>query len=203
MAEVEPAARMLGMVAALRQGRPEDVLRDAPSTLEAVADEPLLTARVHAWLAQAHLATGDLVEASRAARAAITAAKAGGDTAGVEQLRGLLGQITLARQAAATQANEPPPLPDTPVARASAALDAGRNDEGEALALTARAAAQADGDAREEVLALLALARVPHRTREALLAARDVADDSDDMNLVTAVAHAADAAGLPFPPKVF
>ena len=53
------------------------------------------------------------------------------------------------------------------------------------------------------MLALLALARVPTCTTEAILDAAAVADESNDMNLVTAVAQAAKAAKVVLPSKVF
>ena len=47
------------------------------------------------------------------------------------------------------------------------------------------------------------LARLPHRTESALKQAHQIADTSGDMNLVTAVARAAKAAGVDFGVRVF
>ena len=58
-------------------------------------------------------------------------------------------------------------------------------------------------DAREEVLSLLALARIPGRCEAAIKDAQSVADSSSDKNLVTAVARAARAAGVPLPKQIF
>jgi hypothetical protein len=80
------------------------------------------------------------------------------------------------------------------------ALRAGRTDEAAALATAAHARASGP---REAVLALLALAEVPGRARYALVSAHEVADACGDPNLVTAVARAAKAAGVEFPPYVF
>ena len=86
---------------------------------------------------------------------------------------------------------------------AVAALDAGKLKSGELLALGALRQARDANDNRESVLALLALARLPHRTEAALMQAHAIADASGDMNLVTAVAHAAKAAGMSFGVRVF
>ena len=86
---------------------------------------------------------------------------------------------------------------------AVAALDAGRTQAGELLALGALSQARAAQDNREIILALLALARLPHRTTAALKQAHGVADASGDMNLVTAVSRAAKAAGVEFDVFIF
>jgi hypothetical protein len=52
-------------------------------------------------------------------------------------------------------------------------------------------------------MALLALARAPGEAEAAVREAADVADRSNDMNLVTAVARAARAAGVVLPPLIF
>lgn len=180
--------------------------QDAEGTLElfddalaAAVDRPALRARLHGWHAQALLQVRRPEEASSAALRGIRAAKSIGDADGIAALRDLQAQALA--QAGALKA----PRPDvtTPVGLAVAALDEGREKAGELLALGAFRQAQAAGDDRESVLALLALARLPHRTEAALRQAGELADASGDMNLVTAVAKAFKAAGVEVAAKVF
>jgi hypothetical protein len=100
-------------------------------------------------------------------------------------------------------ASKPALATTTPVGLAVEALDKGETKRGELLALGAHRLAVRDGDVREQVLALLALARIPHRTTAAIDEAARVADESGDANLVTAVAKAAKAAGHALPKHVF
>ena len=82
-------------------------------------------------------------------------------------------------------------------------MDAGDLEGGAALARQARIEAQSMGNARDEVFALLALARIDGQEDSAIRAAFAVADASDDKNLVTAVSRAAGAASVKIPKKVF
>jgi hypothetical protein len=195
----------LAMVHALRRGDLQGVIQQCESALHAADGRPALQARVHAWVAQAHLGLGQARSARTSLRLALALARFSDDTAGLEELKELQTRIFSASLAS----NQAPAhggaaeLPDTPVAHAVAALDAGDLDTGARLARDARTLAQDQGDTREEVLALLALARIPGETGTAILAAADVADDAGDMNLVTAVAKAAKAAGITLEAKVF
>jgi hypothetical protein len=178
---------------------PEGALELMEDALAAAVDRPGLRARLHGWHAQALLGLRRPEEASSAALRGIKAARSIGDADGIAALRDL--QTQAIAQAGALKA--PPPDVTTPVGMAVAALDAGRDKAGELLALGALRQAQAEGDSRETVLALLALARLPHRTDSALRQAHEIADASDDMNLVTAVAKAAKAAGVDLGVRIF
>jgi len=162
------------------------------------ARRPDLCARGWTWLAQAHLQRNHIRPARNALRQAAAIATAIGDDAGLE----VISNLRRAVGAKAMQA-APPPQTDTAVGRACAALDAGKLEEGAELARIAFAEATRDNNPREQVLALLALARVPGQAEPAIRRAAEVADHSNDRNLVTAVAHAARAAGVVFAPKVF
>ncbi|MDG1482967.1 MAG: hypothetical protein P8R54_25475 [Myxococcota bacterium] len=177
----------------------EGALELFEDALAASVDRPALRARLHGWHAQALLQVRRPEEASSAALRGIRAARSIGDSDGVTALRDL--QTQAIAQAGALKA--PPPDVTTPVGLAVAALDDGRNKAGELLALGAFRQAQAAGDDREAVLAMLALARLPHRTEAALRRAHGLADASGDMNLVTAVAKAFNAAGVEIKAKVF
>lgn len=167
--------------------------------LAASVDRPALRARLHGWRAQALLQLRRPEDASSAALQGIRAARAAGDADGLTALRDLQSQALA--QAGALKA--PPPDVTTPVGLAVSALDAGKLKSGELLALGALRQALDAKDNRESVLALLALARLPHRTEAALMQAHAIADSSGDMNLVTAVARAAKAAGINFGVRVF
>ena len=177
----------------------------APEALAISKDRKPLRARVIAWLAQAEMFSGNYKAASQAVRQAMALAAELGDTDGGTQLKSLQAQIAMKRQQAKGLVASPLPidLPDTPVSRANALLSMGDLVEGERLAREAFALAAEAGDAREQVLALLALARIPARAEEAIFAAHAVADAASDMNLVTAVAKAAGVAGVVIPARVF
>ncbi len=178
------------------------VLALAPDALEASKDNPALRARVLAWLGQAEMFVGNFKGATQAVRQAIQMAQAQEDNQAVLQLRSLLAQITMRRQAA-LPAVPPTELMDTPLFRADAAISRGAYEEGEALARAVVEAGKASGDPRDQVLALLAIARIPGKAEQAIAEAAQVADASSDMNLVSAVARAAKSVGLEIPAKVF
>lgn len=184
----------------LQARQPAEAVARLEALIDDAAERPALQARLHAWSAQAHLALYDPSAARRHLSRALRIARSQGDADALEALQPLQQMVFAALTARAAPG---PELPDTPAARAVAAYDAGDPVEGARLALEARATAQQSGDAKEEVVALLALARSPEHTAGALLEAADVADRSGDFNLVTAVAKAARAAGRPLDPKVF
>ena len=161
------------------------------------ADRPTLQARLAAWTAQAHQLNGDLESALTHIREAIALAQAAGEVDAIAPLRHLKASIVSGR--AAVSAAMQAPLPDTPVGRALAEIDGGRHEEGSRLARQARILAQSEGNYRDEVLALLTLARVPGQEDSAIRAAYQVADQSDDKNLVTAVSRAANMAKVELP----
>jgi hypothetical protein len=171
----------------------------ADSALALLTERPALAARLHAWAAQAHIGRQDFKAARRRLSAALRAARQTGRADEVSALQPLQQQIMAAMTARARGAE----TPTTPAAAAVAAYDAGDLEAGERLALQARALAERSGDDKEAVVSLLALARTPARRAEAIREAADVADRSGDRNLVTAVAHAARAAQVVLPPKVF
>ncbi len=179
-------------------------------------DRPALEARGAAYRAQALRELGRLDEAERAAAAAVQLAKRAGDVDGVAQLRGLHASIlagVAATRAAAQERARDATLADQPddaliagltgaeraaalVRKAGALADAGRAEECLAVTTRAVAEARAAGTPREEVLALLCAARVAVDPAVPIGAAHMVADMASDMNLVTAVARAARAAGV-------
>ena len=212
----------------LRAGRDADVL--AVLTRLPADLVPELRARAEAWRAQALRGLGRVEEADRVVVLAIRLAKQAGDVDGVRELRvlqaGIVASLAHHRTAEAERAKDA-----ALVGREDEALLAGAaDDEERSQRLLRRGQAELDGGntvaalrsfaaasdhaarsglPRPQVLALLARARA-HATSvdvaavEATIhAAHALADDSDDMNLVTAVAHAARAAGVTLAPPAF
>ncbi|MFZ5476016.1 MAG: hypothetical protein ACOZNI_04515 [Myxococcota bacterium] len=179
--------------------------RDAEGALRAldgfVSADPALAARSASYRAQALRALARVEEAERAAAEAVRLAKAAGDPDAVTALRQLHASI-LASVAAMRTAERRHTGDTSDVSRVLSLAGEGRPDEALALARVIRERARAAGDAREEVLALLACARVAD-AEPWIAEAHAVADASDDMNLVTAVAQAARAAGVRLAPPRF
>ena len=186
---------LLEMVLALKKGDGAKALEVADTAYEGAAGRPALEARVLTWWAQALQIAGDRDGARARLGAALAKAEEAGDAAGVEAIQPLLAELA--------PASKPLVASTTPVGLAVEALDKGETKRGELLALGAHRLAVRDGDVREQVLALLALARLPHRKIAAIDEAARVADESGDANLVTAVAKAAKAAGHALPKHVF
>ena len=212
---------------ALRESRWDDVLSHV-ACVPADAAAPV-RARVEAWRAQALRALGRVDEAAEAVRDAVRLARDAGDVDGVRVLRGLQDSIhasvAAARVAEAGRAEDRAllQLDDAAllagaaddaervsrcVKRAQAQVDAGLLDDAAgSLALAAGHAAGAD--LRGRVLLDLTAARLEHARGDTsavharVRAAHALADAHDDMNLVTAVAHAARAAGVVIRPPGF
>ncbi|HCH63348.1 MAG: hypothetical protein CL927_12870 [Deltaproteobacteria bacterium] len=184
----------------MQQGRFKEAAEVLPLLVEAAdaAGRADLCARGLTWLGHAHLQRNDLRSARAALRKAAAIATALGESNGIEAISDLRKAVG----AKAMQAS-PPHLTETALGQACAALDDGDTASGEQLALEALEQAQDARNPRDQVLALLALARVPGRAESSIHKAAAVADRSNDRNLVTAVAHAARAAGVLFAPKVF
>lgn len=186
-------------------------------------DRPGLEARAASYRAQALRELGRVEEAERAAASAVQLAKKAGDAEGVTQLRALHASILQgvaatkladqerARDAALAHTHDEDLLAGLVGAERAAALvrkagalvDAGLLADALVTADRAREEAHAAGAPREEVLALLCAARAAVDPAPFVLAAHAVADATNDMNLVTAVARAARAAGVTLPAPRF
>jgi len=166
-----------------------------------IGDRPALRARHTTWMAQAHQLVGDLPNAARKIREAIALAQAAGETDAIPALKQLKATIVRGKVAADVAANAP--LPDTLLGQAVSAIDRGDITEGAHLARQARIEAQSMANHRDEVFALLALARIGGQEDSAIRAAYEVADATEDKNLVTAVSRAAKAANITLPKKLF
>ncbi len=199
-ASEDPAAEpAMAMVSALQASDWSGALVPLEAGLQAAQGRDALLARMHAWAAQALLQLVRLKEAGQHLRLALRHARAAGDAEGLAALQPLQQQLFAMRAAA----NAGAPLPDTALGRALGALDEEDWERGEALVHEAIAEADQEGEAREQVIARLAFARVPGRAHQAIHDAWAIADASNDMNLVTAVVKAAKAADVELAKKVF
>ncbi len=197
----EPA--LLQGWSALKAGAFEAALThlDAPFT------DPGLEARRWAFRAQAYSGLGRVNEAERAAAEAVRWAKREPGGPGVEAIRGLHARI-LASVAAAQIADKEAKADEALLQRATADVRAEGLDvllrRANILAKHCRFA-EAEADARtvwqesegprDRVLAALTLARLDP-SGDWIALAHQVADASEDQNLMTAVAHAARIAGV-------
>ena len=204
---------------ALRAGEHARVLE----LLQALPAElaPAQRGRSEAWRAQALRALGRVEEADRAVVEAIRSAKAAGDVEGVRQLRELQASVVASlaakRHADSARAADlalldrpdaellagvegPEARADLLLRRASARIDAGRLEDALGDVQRAGEEALAAGVPRPRVLVLLARARLARARGEEpgghVREAHALADASDDMNLITAVAQAARATGV-------
>lgn len=191
----------VALVQALARQDGEQALKLAEALEPVIGNRPSLRARHATWMAQAYQIVGKLPEAAAMIRQAITLAQAAGDTDAIPALKQLKAEIVRGKVAADVAANMP--LPETLLGRAVKAIDDNDYETGASLARQARIEAQSMGNFRDEVFALLALARIPGQEDSAIRAAYDVADSVDDKNLVTAVSRAAKAADVPLPKKIF
>lgn len=191
----------VALVNALSRQDGEHALTLSTALEPLIGDRPALRARHATWTAQAHQLRGDFDKAASMIRTAIALAQAAGESEALPGLKALKADIV--RGKVASKSADALPLPDTLLGRAVAAMDAGDLKGGAALARQARIEAQSMGNARDEVFALLALARIDGQQDSAIRAAFAVADASDDKNLVTAVSRAAGAASVALPKKVF
>ena len=191
----------VALVHALSRQDGERALALATTLEPLIGDRPALRARHATWSAQAHQICGDFENAATQIRLAIALAQAAGESDALPGLKALKADIV--RRKVASKSANALPLPDTLLGRAVSAMDAGDLEGGAALARQARIEAQSMGNARDEVFALLALARIDGQEDSAIRAAFAVADASDDKNLVTAVSRAAGAASVKLPKKVF
>jgi len=184
---------------AVQDDRFAEALEMIEGTISDRTDRPLLHARLLAWEGQSWLGLNQLERAQQSILKGMSLARRTGDKPGVRALQGLHRNV-LARMAAL----KPPPLHQpTLLSEAQQAFDKGELETGAELARRALHKARSEDDPREQVLALLALARSPALAQDAVLRAHRVAQDSEDSNLVSAVARAASAAQVELPAHVF
>ena len=191
----------VALVQALARQDGDEALALAMSLDPLIGDRPALRARHATWMAQAHQLRGEIDLATNMIRHAISLATIAGDADAIPALKALKAQLVTGKIAAASAGQLP--MPETLLGRAVHAMDQGEMADGASLARQARIEAQSTANSRDEVLSLLALARIPGQEDSAIRAAYEVADQSDDKNLVTAVSRAARAAAVPLPKKVF
>lgn len=216
------AATLERAIEAIRQDRPMEAHTQL-QTLLGDSLSPALRARALGLSAQALLLLGRADEAAPVARKALSAARALDDVKGVEQIRALYTQI-YARMAEDARARQ---LAEEESRAVSAPLEellaAAQSPEERVMAMVRKVNALAEagtpdpalgqravdasltlhGAPREQVLALLALARSSSQKSELYERALAIADEADETALAGAVARAARADGIAFEPKIF
>lgn len=198
-------------------GRPAEALPVLSASLGTELPPPV-RARVMGLRAQALLMLARPQEARDQVREALKLTRSLGDARGLEQLRGLNGQIygALAHEAeqsrlrneeraemALTDEELLAKAPDEAgramvfVRRASFLADEGADEESLAAAKEGLRRAQEHGGPREKVLALLAIARIERaQARSLLQRAHAVADEAEEAQLIAAIARAARSEGI-------
>ncbi len=208
---------------ALERSAWEDALSDILIALEETEDEAL-TGRLHGWHAQALHGLGRHGEARSAVRLALATARRLGDPDAETPLRALHARITQAlgadrarehrHQEALRQVQLS--LPDLLAAahdgraraevlleRADALFETGHSEK--AMEIAKRGLSEAPQNAtREQVLLRLCLLRGPiPNPEEVLNQALAMAEEADNLTLISAVARTARAHGLPLPEHTF
>lgn len=188
--------------------------------LDGVSLPPPLHGRAMAWRGQALEQLGRHEEAAAAIMEAMREARRLGDHDALEALRGVHARVRSIQAAAEHAAREsardrdwisrsevelldgatPAERVDRLLRQANALLGVSRAEEAAARLEIAVLEADQLGELRPRVLTRLCLLRLPPALlpdpASVLFSAWKLADDANDANLVTAVAHAARAAGL-------
>jgi tetratricopeptide (TPR) repeat protein len=181
---------------ALQQDDFSSALDSIEQALGLSEQRPLLRARLLAWQGQAFLGLHQLEPAQQSVLRGLSLARKAQDTHGVEALRRLHREI-IARLAAR---HPPPDIADSWISKSCIAFDEGLDTRG--VEFARKALDEADTP-RDQVLALLALARSPEQATDAVFQAHKIAQSSEDFNLISAVAKAARAAKIVLSPHVF
>jgi hypothetical protein len=205
-------------VQSMERQQPEEALPALEAALEDPQTPPEVAARVMGLRAQALLMLERLNDAKLQCRDALRAARTLNDTRGLQQLRGLNGQIYAALAHAAEQrrlhdeeraamgrsleellgeATDDAARAMVYIRRASFLADEGDDVQARASATEGLRRAETAGGVRERVLALLCMARVDrHQAERCIRAAHAVADEAEEAQLIAAIARAARAEGV-------
>ena len=205
-------------VQSMERRQPEEALPALEDALLDPQTTPQVAARVMGLRAQALLMLERLDEAKLQCRDALRAARAINDSRGLQQLRGLNGQIYAALAHAAEQsrlhheeraamgrsleellgeATDDSERAMVYIRRASFLADEGDDVQARTSAAEGLRRAETAGGVRERVLALLCMARVDrHQAEGCLRRAHAIADDAEEAQLIAAIARAARAEGV-------
>ena len=186
-------------VQALQKEQFDTLLDSQSEVLPLLEDSPVFAPRFHAWWAQAFLSKREPKTAVVHCNTAIRLAKNILDQDGVIALKELRSQAIAMLSALSAQRHGQPGI----VERALTAIETGDFDTGEALADQAHREAIQEDDPKKEILSLLTLAKLPHRSEKAIEIAYERTQEIGDVNLITAVKKAMDALGHKSPPHIF
>ena len=156
---------------------------------------PVWLPKFHYWLAQAHALEHAPKLALRHCNTGIRLAKMISDTEMLmllEQLREGTAQQLLQEQA-----------PPTPLEDALELIAHKQYDQAKDTLYHLYHTARTQQDHKMEILALLALAKIPSLQQECVTKAYDRCQELDDFNLITLVKKSMDALGIPVPVHIF
>ena len=160
---------------------------------------PLWLPRFHGWYAQAYLQAKKPQRANLHCNTAIRLAKAIQDDKGVKHLRDLREQITALLVVLSAKKKEAGSV----LEGAISALEAENIELCKDLAQLALKEAIEVQDPKQEILALLTLAKIPSERTTAIDRAYHRCQEIGDMNLITAVKKTMDELNIEVPKHVF
>ena len=159
---------------------------------------PRIKAKILGWCAQSQQQQRQLQNAIDLYSQAIQTAKEAGDHDGVEAFQAEKSMLVEQLSVQKTSSKES----SSPLQQGIAMLKT-KTNRAETLLLSSVAQADDDGDAKAQVLARLALARLPTYRESMLHEAMNLAQQEGDMNLVTAVKKTMDQLGVSVKPHIF
>ena len=187
------------IIVALKQQNPTSVIALSPELISRTNTQPDVQARAYGWLAQAYLLAQKTELAKSAIGKGIRLAKDIADSRGLAQLHSIQTQIITLQSTTHT----PLKHDKSPIGLALSAIE--QEDFATALTHARKAILLADAgqQPKQRVIARLTMAKIPEHSGIALQQAQQIADQSDDHNLITAVKKAIDEANLVIQPHVF
>ena len=166
---------------------------------QSLQDYPLWLPRFHGWYAQAYLNVKNPQQANTHCNTGIRLAKAIQDDQGVKSLKELREQITAMLVALAGQQKRG----GTKLELALQAFEDGNLELCKELSTLALVEAKNDADAKQEILSLLTLAKLPSEEDWAIQTAFQRCQEISDQNLITAVKKSMEALGREIPTHIF
>ena len=187
------------IIEALKKSDADTVISIQNEALQTAVDQPDLLAKMHGWIAQAYLLKGNGEKAMKHSSKGIRHARSVFDDQGVKILKDIRSRAISIQQAQQQfNANS-----DSLLAQADEAFKSNNIERARALTEQAIQIADSEIDVREQILARLMMVRIVENKSDVLAEALEIADKSNDKNLVTAVKKAMDAIGIEIPTHVF
>ena len=186
------------IIRSLRAQNATAVIALSPELIGMSTQQPAVQAQAYGWLAQAYLIADRHEQAMKSITKGLTLSARFNDQVGLAALQQIRDKIDIKTPAPATITHDKSVL-----GSALAAIE--REDYDNALIYARKAIMLADASQliKEMVIARLTMAKIPDQTELALQQAQQLANDSGDHNLITAVKKASDEASFTIQPHVF